>query len=83
MDGPPLTWHEMRALAVIEEELRTDQELDRELTTMRVPRKRWGRRLVRLVRRCPRPPASFEVLLTALALGITWVVVQLRTETVT
>ncbi|NUQ97582.1 MAG: hypothetical protein HOY79_13855 [Streptomyces sp.] len=45
---------------------------------MSVPRKRWGRPLLR---RCLRPLASAMVLLVLLAVGVTLVAVQLRTET--
>ncbi|WP_405014776.1 DUF3040 domain-containing protein [Kitasatospora sp. NBC_01539] len=38
MDGPSLSWHELKLLQEIERELRTDTALDRRLSTMRTGR---------------------------------------------
>jgi hypothetical protein len=39
--GPALSWREQRALTGIEQELRTDEELDVALRTMRLRKLRW------------------------------------------
>ncbi|GJF31008.1 hypothetical protein KNE206_37080 [Kitasatospora sp. NE20-6] len=38
MDGPSLSWHELKLLQEIERELRADTALDRRLSTMRTGR---------------------------------------------
>ncbi|QMU71324.1 DUF3040 domain-containing protein [Streptacidiphilus sp. P02-A3a] len=57
MNGPPLSWQEQKILEEIETELRTDRDLDSELSAMRVtPLRRarfalreWGRSRARVV----------------------------------
>jgi hypothetical protein len=73
-----LSWREHLILARIEDELRLDRELDLALRTMRIARDRSA--LWRPVRLFARVPTGLAVLLVAFALGLTTVVVQVRTQ---
>ncbi|MDY0810866.1 hypothetical protein [Kitasatospora purpeofusca] len=75
MDGPALSWSERRKLNEIENDLRADRELERELTGMRLSARRQTAYALDALRRIP---AVAQSLLVVTSVGLLAAAVRLR-----